>query len=75
MSVLPPSVVRDIVAQLGVTPASDPDRFDALQRSLDAFWAEGGSCRTWVEIHRGDVGDPRAYGLAGLRHRVNLGRH
>ena len=63
MSVLPPAVSRGFIAQLGIDPQRDPGEYDRLQRELDAWWAEGFSCRAWVEIHRGDVGDPAAYGL------------
>ena len=63
MSVLPTPVVRSFIAQLGVTPASDPGRFDALQRELDAWWAEGLSCRAFVAAHQPGIGDSARYGL------------
>ena len=45
---LPWQAAADFLRMLGITPQSDPDRFDRLQRDAEAWWNAGGSMRSFL---------------------------
>jgi hypothetical protein len=53
VATIPQSMMIQVLAMLDASPAHSPDRFDRLQRELDAWWNCGGSCRRFVEDRGG----------------------